>query len=110
MSIAVGGEDLVDVAFAGGDEFQNGNIEGAPTEIVYGDVAALLFVEAVGQGRGGRFVDQAQDFETGDLSGVFGGLALRVIEVGRDRDHGPIDLVPQVALGRFLQLAKDVSR
>ena len=48
MRVAVGGEDLVDVAFAGGDQLQDGNIERAAAEIVDGHVAALFFVQAIG--------------------------------------------------------------
>src|ERR1700732_4400858 len=82
MGVAVGGEHLVNVAFAGGDKFQDGDVEGASAEVVNGYVAALLFVQAVGEGRGGGFVDEAQDFEAGDAAGVFSGLTLGVVEVG----------------------------
>ncbi len=61
VGVAVGGEDLIDVAFAGGDKFQHGDVEGAAAEIVDGDVAALLFVQAVSEGRGGGFIDEAQE-------------------------------------------------
>ena len=91
VRVAVGREDLIDVAFAGGNELENGNIERAAAEIVNGDAAALLFVQAVSE-RGGRWlVDQAQNFEASDFAGVFGGLALGVVEIGRDGDDGAID-------------------
>jgi hypothetical protein len=48
MRVAVRRKDLVDIAFAGTDELQDGNIERAAAEIVDGDVTALLFVEAIG--------------------------------------------------------------
>src|ERR1700732_1555199 len=76
VGVAVGGEHLVNVAFAGGDKFQDGDVEGAATKIVDGYVAALLFVQPVRKGRGGGLIDEAQDFDAGDASGVFGGLAL----------------------------------
>ena len=56
VGIAVGGDDFEDAVM----QLQNRNIEGAAAQIVDGDDAVLLFIETVGQRRGGRFVDQAQ--------------------------------------------------
>ena len=49
-------------------------------------------------------------FEAGDLSRVLGGLALGVIEIRWNGDHGLGDLAAQVGLGRFLQLCEDHGR
>ena len=49
-------------------------------------IPSFCAIEPVGEGGGGGLVDQAQDFEAGDASSVLGGLALRVVEVGRDGD------------------------
>ena len=58
------------------------DVEGAAAEVVDRDQLVLvLAVEAVGQRRRGRLVDDALDVEAGDLAGVLGGLALGVIEV-----------------------------
>src|SRR5256885_14736284 len=55
MSVAVGGENLINVAVAGGNEPENGDIESAAAEIVDSDFAALLLVKAVGErGKIGR--------------------------------------------------------
>ena len=56
----------------------------------------LLLVEAVGESGGGGLVDDAGDFEAGDLAGVLGGLALGIVEV-EDRDDGLVDLVAEVS-------------
>ena len=91
VRVAVGGEDLVDVAFAGGDEFENGNIESAATQVVNGDMTALLFVLAIGE-RGSRWlVDESQHFKAGELAGVFGGLTLRIVEIRGNGDDGAVD-------------------
>src|ERR1700730_9318434 len=82
MSVAVGGEDLIDVAFTGGDKFQDGDVEGAAAKIVNGYVAAPLFVQAVSQGCGGGLIDEAQNFAACHAAGVFRGLTLGGVGVG----------------------------
>src|SRR5436853_934923 len=62
MGVAVGGENLIDVAVAGGNELENGDVEGAAAEIVDSDFAALPLVQAVSERSRGRFVDEAEDF------------------------------------------------
>jgi hypothetical protein len=82
--VAAGSLDLEDPLA----ELQDRNVECAAAEIEDEDSLVLLLVEAVGQGRCGRLVDDALDVEAGDPAGVLGGLALGVLEVGRHRDHG----------------------
>src|SRR4029077_8730527 len=54
----------------------------------------------------GRFVDQAQNFEAGDFAGVFGGLALGVVEIGWYGDDGAFDGFAEMSFGPVFQLAK----
>ena len=82
VGVAVGGFDF-DHAFA---HFQDGHVERAAAQVEDQDGFVLLLVQAVGQRGGGRLVDDAHHFQTGDLAGIFGGLALAVVEVGRDGD------------------------
>ena len=84
MRIAIGGEHFED-AFL---QLEDRDVEGATAQIVDGDDAFLALVEPVGERGGGGFVDETKHFETGDSSGVAGGLPLRVIEVGGDCDDG----------------------
>ena len=78
--VAVGREDLDD-ALA---DAQDRDVERAAAQVVDRDDLFLAGpVEAVGERRGGRLVDDAQDLEAGDLAGVLGRLALGVVEVGR---------------------------
>ena len=84
VGVAVGRLDFDD-AFA---DFENGNIERAAAEVIDGDGLVLLLVEPVGQRGRGRLVDDALDVKAGNLARVLGGLALRVVEVRRNRDHG----------------------
>ena len=98
-----GGEAVVILA-----HLEEGHVERAATEVEDQDeLVFLALFEAVGQGRGGGLVDDALDLEAGDLSGVLGGLTLRVVEVGGNRNDGLGDGLTQVGLGVPLQLLED---
>ncbi|EKE17594.1 MAG: hypothetical protein ACD_10C00376G0001 [uncultured bacterium] len=91
-------------------DFQNGDVEGAAAKVIDGDGARFLAIQTVGQRGCGRFVDDTQHFQTGDLAGVFGGLTLGVVEIGRNRDHGLGDGFTQIGFSGFLHLLQDDSR
>ena len=103
VGVAVGGLDLEDAVA----ELEDRDVEGAAAEVVDGDLLVVLLVEAVGQGRRGRLVDDPQDVEAGDPAGVLGRLALGVVEVGRDGDDRLGDLLAEVGLGVGLELLED---
>ena len=103
VGVAIGGFDF-DHALA---DFEDGDVERAAAEIVHGDGFILLLVETVGQRGGGRFVDDAHDFQAGDLAGILGGLALRVVEVSRDGDDRLGNLLAEIRFGGFLELGED---
>src|SRR2546430_16584522 len=87
-------------------ELENRQVEGAAAEVVDRVDALGGIFEAVGDGRGGRLVEQAQHVEAGDAAGVFRGLALGVVEIGRNGYDG----APQAALqGPVPQLARDIQ-
>ena len=99
-----GGLDLEDAVA----DLEHRHVERAASEVEDEDrLVRALLVEAVGQRRGGGLVDDALDVEAGDLAGVLGRLALVVVEVRRDGDHGAVDGVAQVGLGVGLQLLED---
>ena len=85
VSVTGGGLDLEDTLLDG----QKGHIEGSSTEIEDEDVplALGLLVETVGNGGGGRLVDDTKDGKTGDSTGVLGGLTLGVVEVCQFDEH-----------------------
>ena len=104
VGVAVGRLDL-EHAVA---DLQHGHVERAATEVEDEDGLVLgLLVEAVGEGRRSRFVDDPQHFQAGDLPGLLGGRALVVVEVGGHRDDGLGDRVAEIALGVALELHQD---
>ena len=89
VRVAVGRENFEDAVV----QPQYRDVERAAAEIIHRDDAFLALVETIGERSGGRLVDQAQYFKSGDASGVFGRLTLRVVEVRRHRDHGLRDFL-----------------
>ena len=86
--------------------FQHRDVERAAAQVEDHDLLVLFPIQAVGQGRGRRLVDDPRDFQPGDLAGVFGGLPLGVVEIGRHGDHGLVHLVAQVASAASLSLRR----
>jgi len=86
------------------------NVEGTATQVIddHG-VVALGLVHAVCQRSRGRFVDDALDVQTGDTTGILGGLTLAVVEVGRNGDHRLGHRLTEVVLGGLLHLLQDFS-
>ena len=79
-------------------DLEDRDVERAAAEVVDGDLPAFGLVQTIGDGRRGRFVDDAQDFQSGDLPGVLGGLTLGVVEVGRNgRRPSPSTFSPRWA-------------
>ena len=105
VRVAVGGLHL-DHALA---DLEDRDVEGAAAEVVDGDRLVLLLVEAVGQRRRRRLVDDPHHLEAGNRARFLGGLPLRVVEVGGNRDDGARDRLAQVLLGGLLQLLRAPS-
>src|SRR6266478_1887145 len=110
VGVAVRGKNVEGITISRGNQFENGNVERAAAEIIDGYFATLLFVEAVGESGGGRLVDEAENFETGDFAGVLGGLALGIVEIGRDGDYGAVDSFAEMGFGPVFQFAQDKGR
>ena len=103
MGIAIGAEDFKDIIA----DIQDGDIEGAAAEIEDGDFFILFILHAIGQRRSGRFIDNALDFQSGDLSGILGGLALGVVEISGHGDDGFFDFFTEVILSGLFEVLKD---
>ncbi len=89
---------------------QDGDVEGAAAEVVDGVDAFGGVVQAVGDRRGGGFVEQAQHVQAGEPRRVLGGLALRVVEIGRHGDHRADQFAAERGLGARAQRAQDLRR
>ena len=103
MRVAVRGFDFKHAVA----DFQNGNIKRAAAQIVNGDLLVLLLVETVSERRGGRLVDDAENFEAGDAAGVLRGLTLRVVEISGNGDDGLRDFFAEARFGVGLELGEN---
>lgn len=86
MGVTGGGLDLEDTLLDG----QKRHVEGSSSDIEDEDVALVLdhLVETVGDGSGGGSVDDTEDVEASEHTGVLGGGTLGVVEVGGDGNDG----------------------
>ena len=106
VRIAIGRLHLEDAVA----QLENGDVEGASAEIVDGDGAFFGAIEAVSQRRGGGLVHQPQHVEARHAARIFGGLALRIVEVCGHGNHSLRNRAPKEALGIALELAQNVCR
>jgi len=103
VSVTGGGLDCEDTTL----DVKEGDIESTTTEIVDEDIPLLLGLsgaETVGDSGGSRLVDDTENVETGNGTGVLGGLTLVVVEVGGDSDDGLLDLHAELGLSNLLHL------
>ena len=96
-----------DDAFA---DLEDRDIERTAAEVEYRDGLVFFLVQTVGQSCRRRLVDDTQDFESRDLTGVFRRLTLSVVKVSRNGDNGLIDLRTEIILGRLLQFLQHHRR
>ena len=105
MGVAVGGDHPEHTV----SHLQHRHIERAATEIKHHDLFLRLLVEAIGQRRGSRLIDDAHHFQARNLTGILRGLPLGIVEVGRNRDHSLVDLVTEVAFGCLFKSTEDLG-
>ena len=108
VGVAGGRLDLEDALLDGEER----NIKGATTKIEDENVALALnlLVDTIGNGSSGGLVDDAEDVEAGNETGVLGSLTLGVVEVGGDSDNGVVDGATEVGLGNLAHLGEDHGR
>ena len=91
-------------------DLEHGHVERAAAEVEDEDRLVGLLVEPVCQRGRCRLVDDALDVEAGDLAGVLRRLALVVVEVRGDGDHGRVDGLAEIRFRVRLQLLQDHRR
>src|SRR5256885_16943101 len=72
------------------------NVERAAAQIVNRDLLVFFLIQSVSERCRGRFVDNAQYFHARDLAGVFGGIALWVVEIRWHSDDGLRDFFAEL--------------
>lgn len=105
VSVTSGGLDLKDTFLNG----QEGDIECTTTQVEDEDVALTLglLVKTVGDGSSGGLVDDTEDVQASNKTGILCSLTLRVVEVGGDCDDGVVDGATEVGLSGLPHLDKD---
>jgi len=105
--VAVGGQHFELVFVLDFGDFDDGDIEGAASQVIDRDLAvAFLLVHAKSERGGGGLVDDALDVQAGDAACILGRLALRIVEVRRNRDHRFGDFLAEIVLGGLFHLAQ----
>ena len=105
VSITSSSLDLEDTLF----NSQERNIESSSTEIEDENVTFTndLLVETIGNGGGSRLFDDTENVQTGDGSGILGGLTLRIVEVGRHGHDSVGDGGAEIGLCGLLHFGED---
>mmetsp|Transcript_42622 Transcript_42622/g.123228 ORF Transcript_42622/g.123228 Transcript_42622/m.123228 type:complete len:216 (-) Transcript_42622:222-869(-) len=98
--VAVGGLDLEDAA----RDLEDGDVEGAATEIIDRNGLAILCFHAKRKGSSRRFIDDAGDLQPCNLASILGCLALRIVEVRWDRDDSLVHAATKVRRCSLLHL------
>ena len=88
---------------------QHGNIEGATAQVEHQHPLHRAAIEAVGQGGGRGLIENAFHRDPRQPTGIAGGLALGIVEVGGHRDHRRLHRLPQIGGGVVHELAQDAG-
>ena len=67
-------------------DLNNGHVERTAAQVINHDLLLFFIVQAISQGCRRRLVDNTLYIQTSDFTGVFSGLTLSVIKIGRNRD------------------------
>ena len=93
-------------------QLQYRDVERAATQIIHANLLRMTraLVHPISQGRRRRLVDDPQHVQPRNLTHVLRRLTLRVVEIGRHRDHRLRHRLAKVILRRLLHLLKHHRR
>ena len=83
------------------------DVKRAAAEVIDGDSLTIILFHAISERSSSRLVDDAQNFKSCDLAGILGCLALGIVKVSRDSDHGLSDCLTQITFRRLFHLLQD---
>ncbi|MNZ84135.1 NAD-specific glutamate dehydrogenase [compost metagenome] len=89
---------------------QNGNIKGTAAQIVHRDNAFLPGIQAIGNRRRRRFVQQTQHVQPSQTRSVFGTLTLCIIKISRNGDHHAVQIPFQRSFRTLGKSSEDIGR
>lgn len=68
---------------------------------------SVLFVESISDSGGSGFIDDSQNVESSNNSGIFGGLSLRVIEISGDGNNSVVDFFSEIRFSGVSHFGQD---
>lgn len=91
---------------------QQRDIESTTTQVEdqYISLSLDIFVQTVGNGCCSGLVDDSQYIQSGNDSGILGGLSLRVVEVGWYCNNSIFDSHSQIVFGSFFHFSQNHRR
>ena len=104
-SITIGGLNFKNTI----TQFENGDVKSAASKVVNGDGFVFALIQSIGQSGGSGFVDDSLDIESGDFTGLFSSLALRVVKVSRNGNDSIGNGSSQIGLGIGLGFLKNLG-
>ena len=106
MSITIGAFNLKDAV----TQFKERYIKGTATQVIDGDTLIFFLIKAIGQGCSRRLVDDTQYVKPRNATRVPRCLALSIVKVRRNGNHGLHDTLAQVSFGIGLKFLQDHCR
>src|SRR3989344_754815 len=102
MSVTVGTFDLKHTV----TKFQDRHIKGAATQVIDCDFLVFLIglIQTIGQSSSRWLIDDTLNFQSCNLTGVFGSLPLRIIKISWNSDDCLCNRTTQKGLGITLEL------
>ena len=109
--VAVGGEHFELFFTVNVCDLNDRDVKGTATQVVHSNltIAFFGFVQTKSQGSSSGFVDDALDIQACDASGIFGGLALCVVEICWNSDDRFGHFFAKIVFGSLFHLAQNFS-